>query len=115
MNQTRKAVMKVFDDDVFTLLISNEDTTVSIATELQRNDFIETIVRVLIGEIEAAKSRVRIEYDDMKEQYHRGDWRAWGTKRQTEDRMSKMNGEVIGMETALSTLYRAIDASGDNE
>jgi len=113
MNKTRENVMMVFNDDTITFVVSNEDTTVSMATDEQRSDFVDSIVRTLINEIEAAKGRIRIEYDDMKEQYHRGDWRAWGTKRQTEDRLSKMNGEVLGIETALSTLYRAIDSSDD--
>jgi len=113
MNKTREAVMRVFDDDTITFVVSNEDTTVSMATDEQRSDFVDSIVRTLINEIEAAKGRIRIEYDDLKTDYHSGQYRAIYTKRQCEDHLFKLNGEVLGMESALSTLYRAIDTSDD--
>lgn len=66
------------------------------------NDTLDT----LIADIEAHKSRIRIEFDDMKAGYLAGRYRPYGTKRDVEQRLSKMTGEVLGMEYALSYLYQ---------
>jgi hypothetical protein len=67
------------------------------------------LIAALIADIEADKARVRIEYDNMKETYHRQTWRREGyaSKGEFTDRMERRAGEILGFENALRTLYIA--------
>lgn len=68
------------------------------------------VIETLISDIEKHKARIRIEYDDLKNAYLAGRYRSEHglTKRQCEDRLATRNGEVLGMEYALSYLYKQI-------
>lgn len=70
----------------------------------------EDELSIVISDIEHHKGRIRTEYEDLKEDYLAGDYRRHGlTKRETEDRLNKRNGEILGMEYALSYLYRKVE------
>jgi hypothetical protein len=69
----------------------------------------------LIADVEQDKGRVQVRYETLKETYHAGQWRSLGfTKRQIEDRMTRISGEVLGFKGALSVLYRAVNARGES-
>lgn len=68
-------------------------------------------LHIVIDQIEKHKARVRIEADDLNESYHRGAWRSQGyTKSECERKLSRLNGEVVGLESALTYLYKLRDS-----
>lgn len=67
---------------------------------------------ILIAEIEKRKSSARIAYDDLKHSYLQGDYRRFGTKREVESKLSRLSGEVVGFENALSVLYTRRSKNG---
>jgi hypothetical protein len=69
----------------------------------------------LVAEIEGAKGSVRIEYDNFKDAYHRSGKLPGHTKRQTEDRLARLSGEVLGYESELGVLYRATAARDEKK
>lgn len=77
------------------------------------DDTIDNIVSVLVNEIEHRKSAVRVEYDDLKDTYNRGAYRAYGTKRETEDQMLNLRSQAMAYEQALSVLYLAMSVNKD--
>jgi len=69
-------------------------------------DVPDMLLAGLIAEVERTKGLRRIEYDNMKHSYLAGDKQGY-TKRQIEDKMLRLAGEILGFEEALSTLYSA--------
>lgn len=65
----------------------------------------DIVVMQAIDGIEKNKGRIQIEYHDMKDTYLAGGYRQYGTKREVEERLKKLTGEILGHEAALSVLY----------
>lgn len=80
----------------------------------QHKENVNILLAILIHETESDKASRQHEYNTLKELYLAGRYRSAGyNKRDCEDKLHRLNGEIIGIETALSVLYRANDDSGD--
>lgn len=84
------------------------------ATDDLFQEALELVLAVLINRLEQEKSLARVEYEHLKEEYLKGRYRRYGTKREVETRLGKINGEIMGFEKSLSVLYRASD-SGESD
>jgi hypothetical protein len=64
----------------------------------------------LIGEIERHKNVVRREYEEHRKAYIEGTHRKLSlTKRECENRVYRLNGEIMGHEYSLSILYTELN------
>lgn len=71
----------------------------------------------VINRIEAEKEAVRAEYQELRDAVMRQPYRAiYGlNKTGARQRMERWHGRIIGLESALSVLYREVEQEEDGE
>lgn len=72
-----------------------------------RNDILDDVLSIIIHAVEEEKAEQLAAYEAHKNVYLNNRYRSAGlTKRQIEDKMQRINGRILGIESALSTLYQ---------